>query len=341
MALAACGQAEPAAAPTSAATCCRPRTADRAADKPYRSAADKRAHRNCAPTVTLTPTLPQLHRQRRARAVEHRLRRRRSWSARRNVQLALYLKASPADLSLQSANAKEWPDGALGCPQDGQVYPQVVTPGFLLIFTDAAQSVQYAVHTGRSAAQMLLCARGQPIDLSIKPAAAPAGPDARMGELARAALAQELAVAEADIAVVAVEETEWRDSSLGCPKPGMNYLQVITPGYKITWRRRASATSIIPTPTGAWCAAISRDWCTRRVSGTDKEKSSDLSISLSLSPCLLVSLGYSGASPNRRSHSSISASLRRISRCSAGAAAGWAGASSWRANVCELITRTP
>jgi len=55
-----------------------------------------------------------------------------------------------------------------------------------------------------------------------------------MGELARSALARELALAETDIAVVAVEDTEWRDSSLGCPKPGMNYLQVITPGYKIT-----------------------------------------------------------------------------------------------------------
>jgi hypothetical protein len=149
-------------------------------------------------------------------------------------QLALYLKVSPADLPLQSANAKEWPDGALGCPQDGQAYPQVVTPGFLLIFTDAAQSVQYEVHTGGSAAQMLLCAHGQPIDLSTKPAAAPAGPDARMGALARAALARDLAVAEADITVVSAEETEWRDSSLGCPKPGMNYLQVITPGYNIT-----------------------------------------------------------------------------------------------------------
>jgi len=150
------------------------------------------------------------------------------------LQLALYLKASPANLSLQSANAKQWPDGALGCPQDGQVYPQVVTPGFLLIFTDAAQSVQYPVHTSNSAAQMLLCVSGQPIDLSIKLAAAPAGPAARMGELARSALARELALAETDIAVVAVEDTEWRDSSLGCPKPGMNYLQVITPGYKIT-----------------------------------------------------------------------------------------------------------
>lgn len=150
------------------------------------------------------------------------------------LQLALNLKTSPANLSLQSANAKQWPDGALGCPQDGQAYPQVVTPGFLLIFSDAAQSVQYPVHTDASAEHMLLCANGQPVALSIKPVAAPAGPAARMGELARAALAQELAVAATNITVVAVEATEWRDSSLGCPKPGMNYLQVITPGYKIT-----------------------------------------------------------------------------------------------------------
>jgi hypothetical protein len=150
------------------------------------------------------------------------------------IQLALHLRASPAGLSLQSANAKQWPDGALGCPQDGQVYPQVVTSGFLLIFTDTAQSVQYPVHTGPTAAQMLLCQNGQPVDLSVQQVVAPAGPDARMGELARAALAQELGLAEADITILEAQETEWRDSSLGCPKPGVNYLQVITPGYTIS-----------------------------------------------------------------------------------------------------------
>ena len=50
----------------------------------------------------------------------------------------------------------------------------------------------------------------------------------------RVALAKELALTAGDIAVVTVEENEWRDSSLGCPKPGINYLQVITPGYNIT-----------------------------------------------------------------------------------------------------------
>jgi hypothetical protein len=33
------------------------------------------------------------------------------------------------------------------------------------------------------------------------------------------------------IALVAIEARQWRDSSLGCPREGMMYSQVITPGY--------------------------------------------------------------------------------------------------------------
>jgi hypothetical protein len=224
LALVACGQTEPAAAPTSAAIL----------PMPLPTQAPTAALPTQAPTATLAPTATQTASPTLGQSNGASVAPPPELVNTAQMQLALHLKASPAALSLQSANAKQWPDGALGCPQEGLAYPQVVTPGFLLIFTDAAQSVQYPVHTGPSAAQMLLCVSGQPVDLSIKPAAAPAGPAARMGELARSALAQELAIAEADIAVVAVEETEWRDSSLGCPKPGMNYLQVITPGYKIT-----------------------------------------------------------------------------------------------------------
>ncbi len=232
LALVACGQSQPAAAPTSAAptSAALPTQALPTQTLPTQApAAPPTSAPTAAPTAsTPAAALPTPGQGDAASIAPPEL------LNMAQLQLALHLKTSPANLSLQSAGAKDWPDGALGCPQDGQAYPQVLTPGFLLIFTDAAQSVQYPVHTGPSTAQMLLCANGQPVDLSIKSAGAPGGPDARMGELARAALAQELALAETDIAVVAVEATEWRDSSLGCPKPGMNYLQVITPGYKIT-----------------------------------------------------------------------------------------------------------
>jgi hypothetical protein len=53
---------------------------------------------------------------------------------------------------------------------------------------------------------------------------------------AQADLAQRLGIATGQIAVVSVEAVRWRDSSLGCPQPGMMYAQVITPGYRIVLR---------------------------------------------------------------------------------------------------------
>jgi hypothetical protein len=162
-------------------------------------------------------------------------------------RLARYLKVSEENLELKSAQPQEWPDGGLGCPSPDLVYPQVITPGYLLIFVDKTKQVEYEVHTGTSASQIVLCENKRPIDLSAEQAAptpalaaptpaaeAPGEAGVRMGELTRAALAKDLGLSAADIAVIAIEETTWNDSSLGCPQPGQNYLQVITPGYTIT-----------------------------------------------------------------------------------------------------------
>jgi hypothetical protein len=83
-------------------------------------------------------------------------------------RLAQHLGVSADTLMLQSANHQEWPDGAIGCPKPGQLYPQVITPGFLLIFSNQSQSQTYEIHTGRSEQQMVLCQNKQPIDLSAK-----------------------------------------------------------------------------------------------------------------------------------------------------------------------------
>jgi hypothetical protein len=157
--------------------------------------------------------------------------------------LTQHLGVPTSSLMLQSANQMEWPDGALGCPKPGEVYPQVIVPGFLLVFSNGAQTQTYEVHTGGSEQQMILCENGQPTDLANQ-ASAPATPSAAANaqtnpasqplvELAQRALAQELGIDVATIKLTQIEQVEWRDSSLGCPKPGMNYLQVITPGYRI------------------------------------------------------------------------------------------------------------
>jgi hypothetical protein len=51
--------------------------------------------------------------------------------------------------------------------------------------------------------------------------------------LAREDLARRLGLAPKAIRLVSVEAMEWRDTSLGCPQPGMMYAQVITPGFRV------------------------------------------------------------------------------------------------------------
>lgn len=46
-------------------------------------------------------------------------------------------------------------------------------------------------------------------------------------------LANRLAISSEQISLLEITEVEWSDSSLDCPQPGMSYLQVITPGYRI------------------------------------------------------------------------------------------------------------
>jgi hypothetical protein len=57
---------------------------------------------------------------------------------------------------------------------------------------------------------------------------------ARLVERASGELGQELGIEPDQVTLVRVENVEWPDASLGCPKPGMMYAQVITPGYRIT-----------------------------------------------------------------------------------------------------------
>lgn len=50
---------------------------------------------------------------------------------------------------------------------------------------------------------------------------------------ARADLAERLSILQSEITIKETQSVTWNDSSLGCPEPGMMYLQVLTPGYKI------------------------------------------------------------------------------------------------------------
>ena len=97
------------------------------------------------------------------------------------------------------------------------------------------------VSPARHALAQQLGARENLIHLRASPAravqGAPMEPAARkVVELAREDLAARLKVSDQAIETSLVQSTNWPDSSLGCPKPGLSYAQMITPGYLIELR---------------------------------------------------------------------------------------------------------
>lgn len=53
--------------------------------------------------------------------------------------------------------------------------------------------------------------------------------------------ARRAGVDRAQVVVTVGEAVEWPDGSLGCPQPGVAYLQVITPGYRVQLEAGASS----------------------------------------------------------------------------------------------------
>ena len=58
---------------------------------------------------------------------------------------------------LGSSESVQWPDASLGCPQEGQGYAQVITPGYKLVFDLAG--TPYEVHANADGSQLVLCER--------------------------------------------------------------------------------------------------------------------------------------------------------------------------------------
>jgi hypothetical protein len=120
--------------------------------------------------------------------------------------------------------AVEWSDGSLGCPEPGESYTQALEPGHKIVLR--AQDQTYEYHTAQR--RFVLCEQPRP---TAKPNYAPELQSVL--DQAKADLAAQLAQSEDAIRVQTIEEQMWSDSSVGCPQPGMAYLTVITPGYRI------------------------------------------------------------------------------------------------------------
>jgi len=65
-----------------------------------------------------------------------------------------------------------------------------------------------------------------------------------LAALAINTLAAHLSVEPGEITLQSLSPVDWPDSSLGCPQPGMSYLQVITPGHKALLQHRGKTYEV-------------------------------------------------------------------------------------------------
>ena len=73
--------------------------------------------------------------------------------------LAGELEADEGDFRLEGSESVQWSDTSLGCPQEGMMYAQVITPGYKLVFDIAGAS--YAVHTNSDGSNVVVCGDGR------------------------------------------------------------------------------------------------------------------------------------------------------------------------------------
>lgn len=168
--------------------------------------------------------------------------------------LATHLDLDPKFITVIEVRPVTWPDSSLGCPQEGMMYTQVETDGYQLFLSAGGQ--EYVFHADMSE-NLIFCADKTQTKASSLlvtgtaaydnyPTLAP-GTSLRTPESeeqapvaqAKEQLARKLNISVNEINIFSILAIEWPDAGLGCPLPGINYADVITPGYKISleWNR--------------------------------------------------------------------------------------------------------
>jgi hypothetical protein len=152
------------------------------------------------------------------------------------ADLAQRLGVPEAEITVYSVEEVQWPDGSLGCPKPGMAYIQVITPGFRVILQVEGTKYEYHTDTRQS---VVLCEEASMVDLPVIPS--PVGSEPGVVEPglegfvsdAKEDLAQRLSISVDEIELLSVISVVWSDGSLGCPQPGMDYIQVPQDGVLI------------------------------------------------------------------------------------------------------------
>ncbi len=58
------------------------------------------------------------------------------------------LDVAEGEVTVESVEEVTWPDTSLGCPEEGKMYAQVLTPGYRIVLR--ARGTRYTYHAGGS-----------------------------------------------------------------------------------------------------------------------------------------------------------------------------------------------
>ena len=62
-------------------------------------------------------------------------------AARREA--AQRFNTTPDSLQVEDVESRQWPDRSLGCPRQGVLYAQILTPGYLIILSSGSRRFEY------------------------------------------------------------------------------------------------------------------------------------------------------------------------------------------------------
>ncbi|MEM1263037.1 MAG: hypothetical protein AAGH76_11630 [Pseudomonadota bacterium] len=134
-----------------------------------------------------------------------------------------------AQISIDTIRTMQWRDTSIGCPQPGQAYGQVITPGYRV--TLRIDNALHFVHAANE--RMFVCkSAGKPMFSSIDAERQLVwGPQMIV---ARQDLSRRLGIAEDQIVIRSAQAREFDDDSLDCPEPGKTYATGKRDGFVLT-----------------------------------------------------------------------------------------------------------
>jgi hypothetical protein len=134
----------------------------------------------------------------------------------------------PEAIEVLRTEAVVWNDGSLGCPKPGEFYIQVLINGYWVVLE--VEGIEYDYRANDSGYFTLCEGKGFP---AMPPSDIIDDIDNPLVMQARQDLADRLGVSLEGIEVLSFEAVVWPDASMGCPKPGMAYIQVPQDGALI------------------------------------------------------------------------------------------------------------